>query len=254
MMRDPQVGEPFRIVYADDIPTQHAFYRHELDPTLVQLVAGFGSGAELLEAWPQLVAEPDRRPNGVVIDAKMPTAAGAPPIRTQDFARVTEDELLAGLHTARVLREQHPHLLVLVVSNDEDVAVARGVSDLGRGTGYLRKDSISDAVDLHNWLRRLQEGQNLFDPVTFPLLEQAVAQKRLDRLSEAERRVFDLAIQAKAAKQVSEELRLSTKTVDTHLTSIYTKLEMTGGLNKKAALILEWYRAFSRQPGPGRTI
>ncbi len=53
----------------------------------------------------------------------------------------------------------------------------------------------------------------------------------LDRLSPAERRVYDLALDGRSTHAVAEELVLSEATVRSHLTRIYAKLDVRGRMD-----------------------
>jgi DNA-binding CsgD family transcriptional regulator len=49
-------------------------------------------------------------------------------------------------------------------------------------------------------------------------------------LSRREREVARLAVQGLTARQIGEELFISQRTVETHLTSVYAKLGVGGGV------------------------
>lgn len=53
----------------------------------------------------------------------------------------------------------------------------------------------------------------------------------LDRLSPAERRVFDLTLDGRSTKSIADKLVLSEATVRSHLTRIYAKLEVRGRMD-----------------------
>lgn len=61
----------------------------------------------------------------------------------------------------------------------------------------------------------------------------------LDRLSPAERRVYDLALDGRSTQSVAEELVLSEATVRSHLTRIYAKLEVRGRMDLLGKLAAE---------------
>lgn len=59
----------------------------------------------------------------------------------------------------------------------------------------------------------------------------------LGRLSPAERRVFDLALDGRSTQAIAAELVLSEATVRSHLTRIYAKLEVRGRLELLARVV-----------------
>jgi DNA-binding CsgD family transcriptional regulator len=58
----------------------------------------------------------------------------------------------------------------------------------------------------------------------------------LERLSPAERRVFDLALRGLSTKEMADELALSEATIRGHLTRIYAKLEVQGRIELLARM------------------
>jgi DNA-binding NarL/FixJ family response regulator len=74
--------------------------------------------------------------------------------------------------------------------------------------------------------------------------EAAVA---IERLSPAERRVFDLALRGLATKEIADELVLSEATIRGHLTRIYAKLEVQGRIELLARMA-SWASPFRTKP------
>ncbi len=144
------------VVYADSSQAQQAFYRHELDPRLVHLVAAVRTGEAALAA----VVEDVDQVDAVVLDADVPLGVG-------ELSRATGTTAVpGGLATARLLRQRVPQVLLLLVTNDEDHAVTGAVRELGPRSGYARKDSIADSHDLAALLSRLHAGETVFDAIT----------------------------------------------------------------------------------------
>ena len=71
-------------------------------------------------------------------------------------------------------------------------------------------------------------------PLPRPVTSPVVPSLHLERLSGAERRVFDLALDGRSIQAIAGELVLSTATVRSHLTHIYSKLDVQGRLEMLA--------------------
>lgn len=62
-------------------------------------------------------------------------------------------------------------------------------------------------------------------------MEHLTGSLAVERLSPAERRVFDLALEGRSTKGIAEELVVTEATVRSHLTRIYSKLEVEGRID-----------------------
>ena len=120
--------------------------------------------------------------------------------------------------------------LALSVSDSaEDViAVIRGGA-----RGYVTKNITGD--DLVAALRRVHDGDAVFSPrlAGFVLdafagqFEVAQVDEDLDRLTEREREVMRLIARGYAYKEVASTLFISIKTVETHVSSVLRKLQLS---------------------------
>jgi RNA polymerase sigma factor (sigma-70 family) len=99
--------------------------------------------------------------------------------------------------------------------------------------GYVTK-TIS-GPDLLDAVRRVAEGDVVFSPrlAGFVLdafagsIEVAQIDEDLDRLTEREREVMRLIARGYAYKEVASELFISVKTVETHVSSVLRKLQLS---------------------------
>ncbi|MES2208611.1 MAG: helix-turn-helix transcriptional regulator [Chloroflexota bacterium] len=71
----------------------------------------------------------------------------------------------------------------------------------------------------------------------------------LERLSPAERRVFDLALDGLSTQAIADELVLSEATIRSHLTRIYAKLGVQGRIELLAKMASEGFIAVPDDPG-----
>ncbi|MEV4015616.1 response regulator transcription factor [Nonomuraea angiospora] len=132
-----------------------------------------------------------------------------------------------GLRAAVTLRERHPQVGVLVLS--QYVRVSYAVELLGghtEGVGYLLKDRVSDLAEFAAAIRRVGSGGSALDPV---VVEQLVGRHRqpgdpLRMLTERERAVLRLMAEGRTNMAIAELLVIAERTVEKHCTSIFAKL------------------------------
>ncbi|MET9066811.1 LuxR C-terminal-related transcriptional regulator [Streptosporangium sandarakinum] len=134
-----------------------------------------------------------------------------------------------GLRAAVTLRERHPDVGVLVLSQYVRVSYAVELLD-GRteGVGYLLKDRVSDLAEFAAAIRRVGSGGSVLDPV---VVEQLVGRHRqpgdpLGRLTERERAVLRLMAEGRTNMAIAERLAIAERTVEKHCTSIFAKLDL----------------------------
>jgi DNA-binding NarL/FixJ family response regulator len=194
-----------RVILADDA----AVIRHGLARLLaeqgVEIVAEVGDAAALLAA-----VERDP-PDAVVVDIRMP------PTFTSE-----------GLEAAQTIRTRHPSVGVLVLSQHIDAAYARNLLDEGAaGVGYLLKDRIADVAALVDALERVHDGETVVDPgLVSELLGAPRHDDPLAELTPREREVLALVAEGRTDRGIAEALWLSPKTVETHVHTIFRKLDL----------------------------
>jgi len=136
---------------------------------------------------------------------------------------------MGGLACIREIRARFPAVKILVLSMHEDEEYIYKAMQYG-AMGYLPKTSADD--EMFDALEALAEGrrylspnaqQSLMDIMFRPAEEEAPEDPR-SLLSEREREVFDALIHGYTITEIAERLHLSVKTVDTHKSHIYAKL------------------------------
>ncbi|WP_232680457.1 response regulator transcription factor [Nocardioides sp. R-C-SC26] len=103
----------------------------------------------------------------------------------------------------------------------------------GGARGYVTKTITGE--ELVSAIRRVAEGDAVFSPrlAGFVLdafagaIEIASVDEDLDRLTEREREVMRLIARGYAYKEVAKELFISIKTVETHMSSVLRKLQLS---------------------------
>jgi DNA-binding NarL/FixJ family response regulator len=164
-----------------------------------------GDGPDLLD---RVRADP---PDVVVIDLRMPPSYAA-----------------EGIDTAAAIRGLAPAVGLMLLSQYVEVHHAlRLMTDFDGGVGYLLKDRVSDLAAFGADVRRVARGQTVIDP---ELVTRLVARRRekdpLDALTQRERAVLALMAQGLSNGAVAADLHLAVKTVEAHVTSIFTKLQL----------------------------
>ena len=112
------------------------------------------------------------------------------------------------------------------------VVEARHALDLFRehpeGFGYLLKDRVLDLDDFLELVRRARRGGTAIDPEVADSSWVAAARRDpLDELTPREREVLSLMAEGRSNRGICEKLFLSPKTVETHVNSIFGKLDLT---------------------------
>jgi DNA-binding NarL/FixJ family response regulator len=152
-----------------------------------------------------------RSPDAAIVDIRMPPNHG--------------DD---GLVAAQEIRRRHPGVGILVLSHYLDSRyAARLLEEVPEGAGYLLKDRVSEVAVVSDALRRISDGECVIDPA---IVSRLVARKRergpLDELTEREREVLALVAEGRSNGAIADQLFLSRKTVDSHISQIFMKLDL----------------------------
>lgn len=170
-----------------------------------EVVAAVGSADELLYAVARDL------PDVVVVDVRMP-----PTFRDE------------GLRAAIRLRNEHPRLGILVLSQVVEEAAAGELLAAGtRGVGYLLKDRIGAITQFVDEVRAVAAGGTVIDPdVVHQLLVHHRAHDPLDTLTPRERQVLALVAEGRSNSAIAQRLYISEAAVAKHVTGLYTKLDL----------------------------
>ena len=172
---------------------------------------GFEVAAQVGDATELHRAVKRTKPDVVVVDVRMP------PTQTDEGARAAEE-----------IRSQHPEVGVLVLSQVVETRRALKLfSEQPEGFGYLLKDRVLEIDEFLEAVRRVGRGGTAIDP---EVVAQLVGRRRerdpLDALSPREREVLSLMAEGRSNRAICEKLFLSPKTVETHVNSIFGKLNL----------------------------
>ena len=133
-----------------------------------------------------------------------------------------------GIDAAVEIRRMSPNVGLLLLSQHVETHVAMQlISDFHGGVGYLLKDRVSDLAGFASDVGRVANGDCVIDAeLVARLLDKKRAGDPLAALTERERRVLALMAQGLSNSALSTELSLSTKTIEAHVRSIFTKLDL----------------------------
>jgi len=138
--------------------------------------------------------------------------------------------LLNGLEATRQIKQQCPHVRVLILSMHENEEYIRQVLEAG-AMGYILKDAA--ARELISAIRSVYRGEAVLSPaVTRLVIEDYLRwggtrpQEEADGLSPREREVLQLIAEGYTSKQIAEILSISIKTVQAHRNNLMQKLDL----------------------------
>jgi DNA-binding NarL/FixJ family response regulator len=143
---------------------------------------------------------------------------------------------LGGLETLERLRAKHPETKVILLSVHGDPPFIQSAIALG-ADGYVLKNGR--AAEIVTAIREVMNGGSYFSPVVAKeIVDQlrspkAASAEPFSLLSGREREVLHLIADGLSAKEIAAELKISTKTVEAHRTSLMRKL----GVRKATELV-----------------
>jgi DNA-binding NarL/FixJ family response regulator len=151
------------------------------------------------------------KPDVAIVDVRMP------PTQTNE-----------GALAAVTIRTEHPEVGVLLLSQIVDATAAvRLFTETPEGFGYLLKERVLDVDDFLEAVRRVARGGTAVDPqVVAQLLGRSRSDDRVQQLTEREREVLSLMAEGLSNRAIGGKLFLSPKTVEAHVHSIFSKLEL----------------------------
>lgn len=130
-----------------------------------------------------------------------------------------------GLWAARQIRAARPRAPVMLLS--QHIETRRSVELVRAGAiGYLLKDRVLDVSDFLRGIERVARGGTALDPAVVADLLTPKAGP-IGRLSERERGVLALMAQGWTNRAIARRLILSERTVESHIASIFGKLDLT---------------------------
>jgi DNA-binding NarL/FixJ family response regulator len=135
-----------------------------------------------------------------------------------------------GIQIAAQLRRDHPEVGVVVLSQYAEPAYALALLEDGsERRAYLLKERVSDVEELLAAIREVAAGGSVIDAKVVEALVSARRQppSEVDRLTPREREILAEMAQGKNNAAIASALVLSTRAVEKHTNSIFSKLGLT---------------------------
>ena len=197
------------------IVDDHAMFRAGVRAELGTSVDVVAEAADVDEAIAAIV---EHHPDVVLLDVHLPGGGGVEVMRR-----------LAASHRP-TSSDRETRFLALSVSDAAEDVIG---TIRGGARGYVTKTITGP--ELVDAIRRVSEGDAVFSPrlAGFVLdafagtIEISAVDEDLDRLTEREREVMRLIARGYAYKEVARELFISIKTVETHMSSVLRKLQLS---------------------------
>ena len=132
-----------------------------------------------------------------------------------------------GIRAAQWIRDEHPDIGVLVLSQHVESTGAVGLVSQG-GFGYLLKDRVLHVSEFLEAAERVARGGSALDPEVVASL---VGDERdaLAALTDREREVLSLMAEGLTNNAIARRLTLTERTVEGHVRSVLTKLDLPAG-------------------------
>jgi DNA-binding NarL/FixJ family response regulator len=153
----------------------------------------------------------EEHPDVVLTDIRMP------PTHTDE-----------GIRLAAELRETHPEIGVVILSQFSDPSYALSLLDHGSdGRAYLLKQRVHNRAELMAAIRAVAAGGSMIDPKVVEALVVArgrVESSPLNELTGRELEVLAEIAQGKSNTAIAESLFLTKRAVEKHINAIFWKL------------------------------
>ncbi|GAA3974012.1 response regulator transcription factor [Thermobifida alba] len=198
-----ETADPIRVFLVDDHDVVRrgvaAFLEAEGD---IEVVGEASTAADAIARIPAV------RPDVAVLDVRLPDGS--------------------GVEVCREVRSRLPELACLMLTSySDDEALYQAV--MAGAAGYVLKQI--HGADLVGAVRTVAGGGSLLDPQSTARIMERIRDRSeredpLARLSEQERRIFDLIGEGLTNRQIGERVFLAEKTVKNYVSSILAKLDM----------------------------
>ncbi|MGZ4354068.1 MAG: response regulator transcription factor [Gaiellaceae bacterium] len=213
-----------RVVVADDAVLLREGVARLLADAGMEVVGTAGDADELM------LKVRSYKPDVAIVDIRMP------PTHTDE-----------GLRAAREIREKHPEVGVLVLSQYVEPGYALDLlADSAEGVGYLLKDRVANVDEFTAAVRRVGEGGSALDPT---VVSQRVGRRRrddpLDELTPREREVLELMAEGLSNAAIAARIFVTERAVEKHVTSIFQKLRLPTApeTHRRVLAVLAFLRA-----------
>lgn len=200
---------PLRVVIAEDA----YLVREAVELILsgaseIEVVRAVGDGRSLLQAVEE------ERPDVVLTDIRMPPSGG--------------DE---GIRAAHAIRESHPEIGVVVLSQYAEPRYPLKLLEGGSaGRAYLLKERVHDRGQLVAAIKAVAAGESVIDPKVVEVLVEARAREEASPLSDLTPREYEVLAEIAKGKSnaaIASSLFLTKRAVEKHINAIFMKLNLS---------------------------
>jgi DNA-binding NarL/FixJ family response regulator len=182
---------------------------------------------KLLDGAPQIRVEADCAD----LDSLLRQVAERPPDVVLTDIRMPPTNTDEGIRAAAALRESHPNIGIVVLSQYADPTYVLALLESGSdGRAYLLKDRIHDRAQLVAAIEAVASGRSVIDPKVVEVL--VAAKTRGERspvaqLTPRELEVLAAIAEGKSNAAISDSLVLTKRAVEKHINAIFLKLNLT---------------------------
>ncbi|EGQ1697490.1 DNA-binding response regulator [Staphylococcus pseudintermedius] len=167
----------------------------------IEVVGSFGEGQALLDA----LATDQIEPELILVDLVMPE--------------------MNGITLIQKLKEQHAGIKILVLTSYVDEEHVMSAMQAG-ADGYEMKDV--DPESLMTSIETVLQGDKVIHKDAQQVMDTVITKPHmLNKLSKRETEVLKEMAKGKTNKEIAETLFVSEKTIKTHVSHIFSKLEVT---------------------------
>lgn len=133
-----------------------------------------------------------------------------------------------GIQATQEIKKQWPNVEVLMLTSFSDKDHVLPAIEAG-AAGYQLKDIEPD--DLVNSIRKIMRGESIIHPVATSQLEETIREEEnlphvKNPLTPRERDVLAELTKGKSNREIASSLFVTEKTVKTHISNIFTKLQV----------------------------
>jgi DNA-binding NarL/FixJ family response regulator len=220
-----------RAVIADDNLLVRRGIAAVLREAGVEVAAEAGTAEELVDAVDA------HRPDVAIVDIRMP------PTHTDE-----------GLHAAGRIRERHPQMGVVILSEHVQADTAtRVLAESPARLGYLLKQRVTDVADFVSTLEHVTRGGSALEPKVVAGLLAASRDGPLQALTPREREVLQLVAEGRSNQAIADRLVITLRSTEKYVSSIFSKLGLpdTGTEHRRVLAVLQFLRS-TEPAAPGR--
>ena len=182
---------------------------------------------------------------GISVLALVAAARNDPPDLVITDVRMPPTFSDEGLRAAAEIRARNDSIGILVLSQYVADAYLPGLLDAPGpgGVGYLLKDRVGKVAEFVDSLDRVAAGGTVIDPeVVRQLLSRRRADAPMARLTSREHEVLGLMAQGLTNGSIAQRLFVSEAAVRKHVGSIFAKLDLDPGSDRRVSAVLAYLR------------